>query len=365
MRLGLSLLLAAMLGVASATAAPTASEPSGCEPPLIGVGAVGEGRNNADLMPPTVGRLRILALFVDFPDARGSRDPALQYGDVGLGLADWYDTVSYGRLRIELELVPRWLTMRHPTTYYYGAGRIDETFAEAVTAVDPEVDFSRIDALYLTPAAGPDGGWIVISENGIVADGKTVRATGWNPLGSVIHETGHVLGLPDLYISRVPRSFYRWDVMAGGGRPSGLYAWHRWKLGWLDGTQITCLVGRGRVEATVTPVETAGGVKAVVVRSGRAAYVAEVRQRIGEDSTICKTGVLVYEVDLTGARRPIWLRPARLDGSSETGSCGGLWRAPFDLGRGEIRRVTVGGVRFELLQKLPDGSYRIRATKTR
>ncbi len=153
--------------------------------------------------------------------------------------------------------------------------------------------------------------------------------------------------------------------MAGGGRPSGLYAWHRWKLGWLDATQIACLVGRGWVEATVTPVETAGGVKAVVVRSGRAAYVAEVRHRIGEDATICKTGVLVYEVDLAGARRPIWLRPARLDGGSKTGSCVGRWRAPFDLGRGEVRRVTVGGVRFELLQKLADGSYRIRATKSR
>ncbi len=196
MRLGLSLLLAALLGAVSATAAPTAAEPSGCEPPRIGIGAVGEGKNNPDLMPPTVGRLRILALFVDFPDARGGRNPGLQYGDAAQRLADWYDTVSYGRLRIELELVPRWITMRHPTSYYYDHGRIDETFAEAVAAVDSEVDFSRIDALYLTPAAGPDGGWIVISENGIVADGKTVHASGWNPLGNLIHETGMCSGFP-------------------------------------------------------------------------------------------------------------------------------------------------------------------------
>jgi hypothetical protein len=150
--------------------------------------------------------------------------------------------------------------------------------------------------------------------------------------------------------------------MAGGSRPSGLYAWHRWKLGWLDPDQIACIAGRGRVEATVTPLESPGGVKSVVVRVGRAAYVAEVRQRIAEDATICKTGVLVYEVDLTGARRPIWLRAARPDGSAATGRCGGRWRAPFDLGRGQVSRLSVGGVRFQLLRKLPDGSYRIRAT---
>ena len=280
-------------------------------------------------------------------------------------LSKWYATVSYGRLRIDVELVPRWLTLKHPTTYYYGGGHVDETFVEAVTAVDGEVDFAQIDALYVTPAAGPDGGWIVISENGIAADGKIVHASGWNPLESAIHETGHVLGLPDLYVNGVAWSFYRWDVMAGGARASGLYAWHRWKLGWLDATQIACLVGEGRVEATVTPVETAGGVKAVVVRVGRVAYVAEVRQRIAEDATICKTGVLVYEVDLTGARRPVWLHSALRDDSRAWGSCGGRWRAPFDIGRGQVARVTVGGVRFELLQKLSDGSYRIRATKTR
>jgi hypothetical protein len=119
------------------------------------------------------------------------------------------------------------------------------------------------------------------------------------------------------------------------------------------------------VQATVTPLERPGGVKAIVVRAGQNAYVAEVRQKLGEDATICKPGVLVYEVDLSGARRPIWLRPARGDGSANTGACGGRWRAPFDVGRGEISRVTIGGVRFELLQKLADGSYRIRATKSR
>jgi hypothetical protein len=357
MRTALALFAVAGVALGAATAGPGAPAASPCAPPLIGVGAIGEGRNNAQLMPPTVGELRILLLFVDFPDARGRRDPRLVYDETIPALAAWYRTVSYGRLRIEVQLVPRWLTLKHEAAYYRSGGATEE----AVAAVRPEVDFSRIDALYVTTSVD-DGGWVVIADKPIVTDRPQLRALAWNALGNAIHETGHVLGLPDLYVNGVAWSFYRWDVMAGGSRPSGLYAWHRWKLGWLDPKQIACLAGRGRVEATVRPLELDGGVKAVVVRTDRAAYVAEVRQRIGEDATICKTGVLVYEVDLTGARRPIWLRPARPDGSAQTGSCGGRWRAPFDLGRGQVSRVTVGGVRFQLLQKLPDGSYRIRAT---
>jgi len=165
----------------------------------------------------------------------------------------------------------------------------------------------------------------------------------------------------------VPSSFYRWDVMAGGGRPSGLYAWHRWKLGWLDATQIACLVGRGWVEATVTPVETAGGVKAVVVRSGRAAYVAEVRQRIAEDAGICRTGVLMYAVKLerTFSKPAIRLLPARSDNLSRAGGCGRRYNATYGFGRGEVSRVSIGSVRFEVRAALRDGSYRIRVSNRR
>jgi hypothetical protein len=71
MRAALAVLALGLLGAVAASVGPAASEPSACAPPLIGAGAIGEGRNNPDLMPPTTGRLRILALFVDFPDAPG------------------------------------------------------------------------------------------------------------------------------------------------------------------------------------------------------------------------------------------------------------------------------------------------------
>jgi M6 family metalloprotease-like protein len=364
MRSALLALLAVTAAAVAASAGPAASDPSASAPPLIGAGAVGEGHNNPDLMPPTVGELRIALLFIDFPNAPGRSAPKTSADLVFPALQDWYRTVSYGRLRIEALLVPHWVTLKHESAYYRGE-QITDAIREAVAAVDAEVDFSDVDAVYATPSAGEDVVGIGIVSKPLIADGRAIRAVGWNVLGNLIHETGHILGLPDLYVTGAAWSFYRWDVMAGGSRPSGLYAWHRWKLGWLDPAQIACLRGAGRVQATVTPLEQRGGVKAIVVRAEQKAYVAEVRQKLAEDATICKTGVLVYEVDLSGVRRPIWLRPARGDGSANTGACGSRWRAPFDIGRGEISRVTIGGVRFELLQKLADGSYRIRATKRR
>jgi hypothetical protein len=59
--------------------------------------------------------------------------------------------------------------------------------------------------------------------------------------------------------------------MATGGTigvAGGMYAWHRWKLGWLDDAQIACLARARRRTARVTPLERGGGVKAFVVRSG-------------------------------------------------------------------------------------------------
>lgn len=38
------------------------------------------------------------------------------------------------------------------------------------------VDFSRVDALYVTPSVGADGGWIVITDDLLTADGKRLRA---------------------------------------------------------------------------------------------------------------------------------------------------------------------------------------------
>jgi hypothetical protein len=211
----------------------------------------------------------------------------------------------------------------------------------------------------------------VIDHTSRRVDGTEIRAWVWFASGRaeaprpavLIHETGHVLGLPDLYNVRRPGNGHRWDIMSGSGG-AGLLAWHRWKLGWLAANEVTCLPRRRSIVTTLSPLARPGGRKAVVHRTANAAIVIEVRARIGVDASLCRGGVLVYRVDFRrGAPStlgrlgvPIDIWPARRGDSSR---CGADWRAPLAVGRGEIARATAFGVRIRLLARLRDGSYRI------
>jgi M6 family metalloprotease-like protein len=352
-----------------------ASEAVTCAAPTLGPG-VGEGRNDPDLMPPWIGELRIAMLFVEFPDAAGTSPPKAIHDAYVPAVVAWYRTVSYGRLRIDVAPVLHWLELPHPASYY-AAGRFDEVARDAVALADADVDFSGLDALYLVPARSAPLGTlgVAIYAHPITADGARIRGEAWlmtdgDPDGNVpyaVHETGHLLGLPDLYVTGSRSSFHWWDTMATGGTApaiGGMLAWHRWKLDWLDGDQIACLGGRGTRTVTITPLERPGGVKALVVRRGTEAYVAEVRQPLAEDAGICRSGVLLSAVDLSRPPKRWALRvlAPRPDDTSRWARCGPRWNATLRPGPKEVSSLRLGAVRFRVLSVAADGSYVVRAT---
>jgi M6 family metalloprotease-like protein len=379
------LAFAAVSAVArSGDASRGSSSPTGpCAPPFLGMGT-GEGHNSS-LFPSTTGDFRIAMLFLEFADARGVTDPSVIYDRFIPRVAEWYRTVSYGRLEIVVTPVRRWLLLPGRAAEY-GATADREAgmriaLEQAVAAVDAEFDFSGYDALYLvlpTQALGKIGEvGVLISQQPIQADGEQIRAWAWLVADEtgvqtkdfdayVVHETGHLLGLPDLYVAGSAPTFHLWDTMAwgSGSRTGGMFAWHRWKLGWLDPSQVACLNERRSVTAVVTPLERPRGTKAIVFRGAKTAYVAEVRQRLAEDAFICRTGVLIYRVlfDAPSGSADIYVIRAaseRLD----LATCGHDAAAPFTVKRGKVTRVDVGRLRFELLRAIPDGSYRIRVTR--
>ena len=351
----------------SAAAAP------GCAPPNLGFGA-GEGANAPEL-PETTGELRIAMLFVDFSDSPGSESPRALFDAYVPRVVDWYRRVSYGRLQIRVEPLLRWLRLPNSLADYTQQNY--EGAAEAaVAAADADVAFARYEALYLVPAM-PSLASTIVNDEPIRVDGTAIHSWAWLATGSLqrlpfvaIHETGHLLGLPDLYPG-FKSNQSRWDIMSAAARGGGMFAWHRWKLGWLDASQIACLVGRGRKEAVLTPVERAGGRKAVISRMGRSAIVVEVRRPEAEDASLCLGGVLVYRVDFVagspekaGSRlRPIQLHQARPDDSGHIARCGSEYRAPLALGRGRVGRAPAWGHDILLVKRLQGGSYRVRVTR--
>jgi M6 family metalloprotease-like protein len=354
-----------------------------------------EGTTNIALpLRPTDGRVRALMLFVDFPNLQTTESTSIQYDRLVPRAQRWFNEVSYGRLKLEVTPLSHWVRMPGTFASYGLANGISwqehhDYMADAIHAADSEVDFSRYQLVYVV-APNKSGierspAFQAYSGSGVKVDGTEIRygATFFDDTRDsaryaanvLIHETGHDLGLPDLYDVPDPTfwTLFRfaggWDMMSWNDPGAHFVAWEKWKLGWLAPSQLTCLDSPGEVTTTVTPLERAGGLKAVVVPlSSSSAYVVEARRLIGEDAVMCDEGVLVYKVKaaVKTGYGPVQIQPAQPDRSSDLRDrCGPLYNAPFDKAPGEVARFddNAAGVSVQVLSSGPNG-YRVRVTRT-
>ncbi|MET7453736.1 M6 family metalloprotease domain-containing protein [Streptomyces sp. NPDC005574] len=300
-------------------------------PCLIGSGPavqMSEGVPTSAGYSRSTGTVHALTLMVDFSDAPGQGSALDRFHEFFPQTQQWFHTSSYGRLDYRPETpVPTWLRMPKPFQAY-GIERgapFDPGYRrlvqDIVATADPKVDFRDYDFLnvLITPNAGPSALDTVLSvtfagnTEAPVADGVPVAnasfvysrqddgsgsydRTGYRVLP---HENGHVFGLPDLYTQEGGGSVGHWDIMSEDwGANNDLLGWHKWKLGWLDASQVHCAARPGTTEYTLTPLARPGGVKLLVVPVGaRTGYAVELRTREGNDETVCRPGVLIYKVD--------------------------------------------------------------------
>ena len=183
------------------------------------------------------------------------------------------------------------------------------------------------------------------------------------------HETGHTFGLPDLY--RIPSTgdFHAgvgsWDPMGNLFRGTSYMAWHRRKLGWLSKAQQVCVARPSTRTVTLSPLDTPGGRKLLVVRvDPNRAYSVEVRRPVGTDAGLCGTGVLISLLDArrrTG-KSPIVVQRARPAPADVDVDCGATADAAFGSEPGAVQTFQRQrhGVRIEILGRSSDG-YRVRA----
>ena len=196
------------------------------------------------------------------------------------GVRGYFKDCSYGQFTPFFDVVgPIKLPRKHAI---YGAGndRMDLLFADACSAVDDSVDFTKYDAnndgivdlvyiIYAGHSANyhgnkvsniwPKSGTITISNK---FDGKSIRRYGVsnelngsektsknnkkiNGIGLFCHEFSHTLGLPDIYAldeeakNQDDQGMEFWDLMDGGtevrnGRvPASYLAWEREVMGWM------------------------------------------------------------------------------------------------------------------------------------
>ena len=242
---------------------------------------------------------------------------------------------------------------------------------EATGVVDAEVDFSNVQFVFvLAPGMAPyqragNPAWSVFPGRGFVRDGNEIRhattmmrafTLAFQDVASTAnHEVAHSLGLPENYQQSSEGTRFdlvgMWDPMSEPNRHH-FHAWHKYRVGWIEQQQITCIDSPREAQVTLTPLETPGGMKAAVVRtSPTQAYVVEARRRIGLDDNLCKEGVLVYSVDsqVENGGGPVRIQRAAEDvPGEERNRCGTLYNAPFQPGQafedGAVKVAVLSGV---------------------
>ena len=285
----------------------------------------------------TLGTVRTIVLFADFPDVPATQKPEEIFSLVSPKAETFIRDLSYGRMQYVLEPYFVWLRLGQPSAHYGDGIRTYEGhlefIQEAVNLADANVDFSMAaSVLVMVPpqaAAVPYGPAFGANPlEGFTADGKTFEngvtsgadLPGWGFLW-LNHETGHIMSLSDLYAYEYDVS--RYDDLhrfVGGfslmgyieGRAPELFAFERWQLGWLDDEQIYCQQTRDE-KVTLSAIEIAGGIKAVIVPIDNSrAVVVESRRALGYDKDIVKPGALVYTVnaDVFSGEGPIVVYPA-------------------------------------------------------
>jgi immune inhibitor A len=289
----------------------------------------------------TTGNIHALVLLVDFSDNKGQRDPKefedllFSLGTHQLGsMRDYYQEVSFGKLDVT-GLVIGWLSMPHPYSYYVGQENgmsngypeNSQGLAEdALRLASREVDLGQfdldgdgfIDGLFIVHAGGgaeaaldPDQRRHMIWSHKhvlrqpLALSGVSAFAYSVEPedgsMGVFAHEFGHVLGLPDLYDTTNRSSGAgMWCLMArgswgdGGRRPAHLCAWAKAYLGWLRPKNVTT------AQTLALPPVEERSVSYRIWKNGQSGlefFLIENRQRLGSDSSLPGSGLLIWHID--------------------------------------------------------------------
>ncbi|MER7975214.1 hypothetical protein ABTX35_40465, partial [Streptomyces sp. NPDC096080] len=274
----------------------------------------------------SVGTLRAQALFVDFPD-RLADDPDGEMMAALLRIADTeageLEEQSDDRLDLSIQAHESWLTLPSPTTAYpAGPGDVwtGETMTkittEAIGVADPVVDFTGIDVVWVFYHSDPTLARRAAADNdeAWLADGHEITRRVVLPTslltGTVLHETGHTLGLPDLYDvdgsilpgpqEDVSRFIGQWDPMSYADGRSQFIAWTLWRLGWIDDDRVFCVDPSRSTRVALQAVEQRGQTALAVIRTERFNGLA-IESRRPEPSPDNadepqQSGVLIYRV---------------------------------------------------------------------
>ncbi|WP_329120225.1 M6 family metalloprotease domain-containing protein [Streptomyces sp. NBC_01353] len=344
--------------------------------------------------PQPVRSLDAVMIFLSFPDSTPLTSTDELAADHFPSTGEFFRRASYGRFALHPDTQRSWTPMPQASTAYaiqrdWEAGKRAAYLRDALAAADDQVDFSRYDIVYLVadpdaPGVDSDATKVVNLESPLTVDGTEIKRVvtvfeRHPPDRNVLaHETGHVFDLPDLYHRPMDGKgdwdthVGDWDVMGSQfGLAPDLFGWHKWKLGWLDRSNVICVQEPGTrllsLESLAAAPVVGGtvGKRLAVVRTGMGTALAiEARGSTGNDQDTCTEGVLIYRVrnEAASGDGPVEV----VDTHPKTEAC---WDrsvypplADAPLAVGESFTVPGEEARVEVVDRTPAGAWTVKVT---
>ncbi len=289
---------------------------------------------------------KVLAILVKFSDNDSSVSAtffdSLVFSSTGSTVRDYYDEISYSQFDLVTVNMPSsigWQTAPQTYAYYVngqnGTGAYpnnsQKLLEDLVDAVDPLVDFSLYDndldgyvdvVLVIHSGTGAEftgsnddiwsHKWSITprAKDGVWISSYTIQPEYWiSPgdmtIGVYAHELSHVLGLPDLYDTDYSSNgIGNWALMSlgswngpspGGSSPAHPCAWSRIQLGFATATNVTSntngvAISNVNENGTIYRLWTSGNI-------GNEYFLVENRQKIGYDSYLPQSGLMIWHID--------------------------------------------------------------------
>ena len=244
-------------------------------------------------------------------------------------VSSFYNQVSNGSVqKIQFEPYYSWIEFDKLESLKDAAG--DEiklveaewrTFvSKTLETAEPQIDFTKSDGVmiildpnssYLRLGYGLTDEYTVDGKklSSVVLLGRAYVQVGLRSPYLVIHELGHLFGLPDLYSFQDSTDtadyFSIMNKAAVGG--IGYFGWEKYILGWLDDPQMICHKA-GEVTGNLVSLTKTNGLKMIAVPiSSSQVLVVENRAKEGIDKMIPNPGIIAYIVDssIEGGKNPI------------------------------------------------------------
>lgn len=286
-----------------------------------------EGVNDELIYSSTVGNKKTIMLYVDFPDAEMKESSEVKMKKVlGEGkFQEIFHEQSYGKVSFDIHQVHGWRRMSK-SYKKYSSKKTDshrDLFVE-IFALYPEINFLDYEYIMANMPRIGNTAFGERAQSAIPYKGSKIKVALNISSASpyvLAHETGHLMGLPDIYtygsLKGLRNPAGPWDIMSSANSATGFIGWHRHKLKWLDANRKTYLA-KGHYKLKLTPLSSDSGVSMIVVPvddplKPSKVFVIEVaqavKQRGGKRSEA--GGVLVYSVDakLASGRNPLVVYP--------------------------------------------------------